>query len=324
MTEQKDIATVGVQVNQSAAIVSLIQRAATDESFDLEKLDRLLDVKERWEHEEARKAYVSALAAFKRNPPTLVKNQQVDFSARGGRTKYNYASLGDVASQVAAGLAEHGLSHGWAVKQEDSGVTVTCTLTHEWGHSESVSIAAPEDASGNKNSIQQIGSTITYLERYTLLAITGLAAHDQDDDGQAAGPRRSEPQQSRRPQQTRTQPRPPAPDMPVEPPPVPTQSHTEPQTPQETPEGPKTPTAAHEWPNVDEAQKALDWLEANPDTLVNSDFFHKSANRIGIGQDVEDMAFEGMGVHDWIQADFERTWRFALTHVCQYVVSRNR
>ena len=94
MTEQKDIATVGVQVNQSAAIVSLIQRAATDESFDLEKLDRLLDVKERWEHEEARKAYVSALAAFKRNPPTLVKNQQVDFSARGGTHQVQLRELG--------------------------------------------------------------------------------------------------------------------------------------------------------------------------------------------------------------------------------------
>ena len=159
-------------------MVSLIQRAATDDAFDLEKLDRLLDVKERWEKEEARKAYVAALAAFKRNPPKLVKDQQVDFGEGRSRTRYNYASLGDVASQVAAGLAEHGLSHGWAVAQEQGVVTVTCTLTHEWGHGEEVSITAPRDDTGNKNSIQQIGSAITYLERYTLMAITGLAAHD--------------------------------------------------------------------------------------------------------------------------------------------------
>ena len=155
--------------DQSAVMVSLIQRAATDEAFDLEKLDRLLDVKERWEAEEARKAYVAALAAFKQNPPKLVKDQKVDFTSGKGRTKYNYASLGDVASQVAAGLAEHGLSHGWAIKQHDGVVTVTCTLTHSWGHGESVSISAPRDDTGNKNSIQQIGSVITYLERYTLM-----------------------------------------------------------------------------------------------------------------------------------------------------------
>jgi hypothetical protein len=32
-----------------------------------------------------------------------------------------------------------------------------------------------------------MGSTISYLERYTLLALTGLAAHDQDNDGKGSG-----------------------------------------------------------------------------------------------------------------------------------------
>ena len=191
--------------DQGAVMVNLIQRASTDPAFDLEKLDRLLDVKERWEREEARKAYVAALAAFKRNPPKLVKDRQVDFSSKGGRTKYNYASLGDVASQVAAGLAEHGLSHGWSVYQDDGVVTVACVLTHAQGHSESVKITAPRDDSGNKNSIQQIGSAITYLERYTLMAITGLAAHDTDDDGQGAGARPSQPQPQRNEPQRATE-----------------------------------------------------------------------------------------------------------------------
>ena len=61
------------------------------------------------------------------------------------------------------------------------------------GHSEAVSIAGPLDDSGQKNGIQQIGSTITYLERYTLMAIMGLAAHDQDDDGIASGQRKGAP-----------------------------------------------------------------------------------------------------------------------------------
>jgi hypothetical protein len=47
-------------------------------------------------------------------------------------------------------------------------------------------LAAAPDASGSKNAIQAIGSTISYLERYTLLALTGLATHDMDDDGQAS------------------------------------------------------------------------------------------------------------------------------------------
>ena len=161
-------------IDSGQTMMSLIQRAATDQSFSVEKLEHLLSVKERWDSEEARKAYVAALADFKRNPPQIVKDKQVAY----GNTKYRHATLGQVTDATAAGLAQHSLSHSWSVKQEPGRVTVTCTLTHALGHSEAVSIAGPLDDSGQKNGIQQIGSTITYLERYTLMAITGLAAAD--------------------------------------------------------------------------------------------------------------------------------------------------
>jgi hypothetical protein len=54
------------------------------------------------------------------------------------------------------------------------------------GHSESTSLSASPDTSGSKNAIQAIGSTVSYLQRYTILALTGLATEDMDDDGHAA------------------------------------------------------------------------------------------------------------------------------------------
>ena len=51
------------------------------------------------------------------------------------------------------------------------------------GYSESTELTADSDTSGTKNSIQAMGSTITYLQRYTLLSLTGLATHEQDTDG---------------------------------------------------------------------------------------------------------------------------------------------
>ena len=155
----------------STALLALIQRAATEDGFSIEKLEKLLDVKERWDAEEARKAFVAAVADFKSNPPQIVKDKQVDFATSKGRTQYRHATLGQVTDATAAGMAHHSLSHSWSVKQEPGRVTVTCTLTHAMGHSEAVSIAGPLDDSGQKNGIQQIGSTITYLERYTLMAI---------------------------------------------------------------------------------------------------------------------------------------------------------
>ena len=176
--------------DDAGTIVALIQRAAIDPSFDVEKLNSLLEVKERWEKEEARKAFVAALAEFKQNPPHLVKDRQVDFTTNKGHTSYKYPSLGEVSARITVGLAEQGFSHSWAIAQEEGAVTVTCKLTHRLGHSESVEVTGPRDNSGNKNSIQQIGSSISYLERYSLMAITGLAAHDEDgdDDGRATSP----------------------------------------------------------------------------------------------------------------------------------------
>ena len=60
---------------------------------------------------------------------------------------------------------------------------MTCVLTHVLGHSERVPMQSGRDESGGKNSIQGLGSTVTYLQRYTLLAATGMAVKGPDNDG---------------------------------------------------------------------------------------------------------------------------------------------
>lgn len=157
-------------------------------SMDLSAMERLMGLQERWDANEAKKAYHQAMAAFKQNPPTIYKDRHVDFTTQKGRTAYDHASIGNVVKQIVASLAEHDLSHSWTTEQREGGqVAVTCTITHKLGHSESVTLQAGRDESGGKNSIQALGSAITYLQRYTLLAITGLAVEDgSDDDGQGA------------------------------------------------------------------------------------------------------------------------------------------
>jgi hypothetical protein len=172
----------------ASALMKIIDRAAMDPSFDVAKLEQLLAVKERWEANEARKAFVGALAEFKANPPELIKNQHVKFSNKaGGVTEYHHATLDQVSVHIGKALSEHGLSHRWDVKQVDGGmIRVTCVLTHCLGHSESVSMEASRDDSGSKNNIQALGSAVTYLQRYTLLAATGMAVKGQDNDGAGA------------------------------------------------------------------------------------------------------------------------------------------
>jgi len=156
---------------------------AMNKGMDLNKLEQMLVLQERWEANEAKKAYTDAMSQFKANPPEIEKDRTVRYEAGGKTVEYTHASLANVTKKINTGLGKYGLSAAWVTVQTEKGITVTCTITHKLGHSESTSLTAGADTSGSKNSIQAIGSTISYLERYTLLAITGLATADMDDDG---------------------------------------------------------------------------------------------------------------------------------------------
>jgi hypothetical protein len=151
------------------------------------EIREFMQLQREWEADQARKAFVADMAAFKLDPPEIVKDKSVGYENRDGTvTGYQHATLGNVTGAIIEGLARHGFSHRWDTKQEGSVIIVTCTITHKLGHSENTSLSAAKDDSGKKNHIQQVASTITYLQRYTLLGATGLATKDQDDDGSRA------------------------------------------------------------------------------------------------------------------------------------------
>ena len=151
---------------------------AVQQGADLDKLEKLMDLQDRYEKTEARKAYTRDMTDFKANAPVLIKDKLV----KAGNASWRHAELDQVAGKIGEALSRHGFSHRWDIQQTDK-VTVTCTITHVLGHSESVTLSAPPDASGSKAPIQQIASTLSYLERYTILAITGLATGEADTDG---------------------------------------------------------------------------------------------------------------------------------------------
>lgn len=154
-----------------------------------EVLEKLIALKERWDANEARKAFDNAMSAAKAKIPVIRKNRKVGFENKrsDGRTDYAHEDMAEIARTVDPILAEEGLSYRYrTVAAPGQPVGVTCIITHRLGHNEETTLVAPHDATGNKNPIQAIGSTVTYLQRYTLKAALGLAAA-ADDDGQAAG-----------------------------------------------------------------------------------------------------------------------------------------
>jgi len=158
---------------------------AIETKADLPTIEKFMDLRERWEKNEARKAYNEAMTKFKANPPDINKNRHVKYTTNSGKTtEYNHADLFNVTDKISSELSKYGLSASWTTAQVEKQISVTCRISHVQGHSESTTLSSSPDDSGGKNSIQAIGSAVTYLQRYTLLALTGLATREQDNDGQ--------------------------------------------------------------------------------------------------------------------------------------------
>ena len=165
-------------------------RLAIEANADVEKLRALMEMTMEWRKFEAEQAFVEAMNAFKAEPPIVEKNKHVKITPKDPTkygAEYDHATLDHVCDVVTKALSKHGISHRWKVEQDKDWIKVTCVLTHQKGHSVETTLLGAPDLSGSKNPIQAVGSTVTYLERYTLLAATGLAAKGQDDDGRMGG-----------------------------------------------------------------------------------------------------------------------------------------
>lgn len=156
--------------------MAMIDRAlATGAS--IETLERLMALQERYEATQARKSFDSAISKAKAEITPVVKNQK----GHSGR----YADFAAIASSVDPIISKFGISYRFRTAQVGDRISVTCVLSHEGGHAEETTLSGPPDNSGSKNAIQAIGSTLSYLQRYSLVQALGLAAAD-DDDGKAA------------------------------------------------------------------------------------------------------------------------------------------
>ena len=94
--------------------MDLIQ-LAVGQNADIDKLEKLMNLQLRWEANEAKKAFVTAMNAFKADPPEITKNKLVAF----GQTSYSHATLDQVCGKVTESLSKHGISHRWRVEQID-------------------------------------------------------------------------------------------------------------------------------------------------------------------------------------------------------------
>lgn len=176
----------GVQVMQQQAdpLISL----ALEKGAGIETIERLVALVERGRADSRRQEFFEAYSRFQQIVPQLKRTSVVDFTNKAGtKTNYKFIDLDTMCQAIKEPLKETGLTYRWKIKDIDGGkIEVTCLVTHTGGHTEETSLSAGADDSGGKNAIQQRGSTVSYLKRYTLDSALGLSS-TTDNDGRGSG-----------------------------------------------------------------------------------------------------------------------------------------
>lgn len=202
--EVMDLKSQAVAATHAVTPMDMLDRALA-QGAGIDVLEKLMNLQERFEKNQARKAFDQAISDAKADIPPIIKNSETDFTSKrtGERTNYQYETLDGIAKVIDPILSKCGLSYRFRSQQHGDRLSVTCIVAHRDGYSEETTLSGPPDMSGSKNAYQAVGSAATYLQRYTLKLALGLSAA-RDDDAQSAGswqpdqdPRQRQPEQRR-------------------------------------------------------------------------------------------------------------------------------
>lgn len=198
MSEQAEIiqepsTEVAVQEEHGSAVVShddqpmsLVERAAMDPNFDLDRLERLMDMDRQAKEAAAKRAYHKAMADAQAELPRVVKGSD------NSHTRSRYADLAAVDRAMKPVITKHGFSLSFSTQpsEREGWVRVGVTVAHREGHEVFHEDDFPLDNAGakgnsNKTGIQAWGSTTTYARRYLKMMVFDVAT-SADTDGNAA------------------------------------------------------------------------------------------------------------------------------------------
>lgn len=170
-------------MREQATPTTLIEQAI-NKGVDVDKMTKLFDLQERWEANQAKKAFDLAMAKLQSELPTIEKNKE------GGRTNsgqvaYMYAPLELIVEKVKKIIGSNGFSYSFKTENTPERVRVTCFVRHMAGHSEESTMETGlSTKTGVMSSPQQVAATVTFNKRYAFMNAFGITVGGEDNDAQ--------------------------------------------------------------------------------------------------------------------------------------------
>lgn len=173
----KDLA----KIEHEASPMQLLAMA-TKMGADVEKMSKLLDLQERWEANQAKKAFNEAMAGFQGECP-VIKKGTAGGQTKAGKIAYRYATLGAIVDQTRHLLEKHGLSYAIKTEFPDGQVKAICIVKHAAGHTEQSEVVMPlATRTEIMSAPQQVAATITFAKRYAFVNAFGIMTDADDVD----------------------------------------------------------------------------------------------------------------------------------------------
>lgn len=173
-----DISTTYQAAN---SFMQLIERCMTLQGLDPANISRMIDLQERLLAKHAESEFTQAFAMMQPELPPIPALG----TGHNNKAHFRKADANQLINPI---LAKYGFALSYVHTQQPGMVLTRAILRHKGGHSTFTEALLPPDASGSKNPVQAIGSTMSYGERYTMKAILNLTIVDDptDDDGVSA------------------------------------------------------------------------------------------------------------------------------------------
>lgn len=175
-------------VSSPTTILDVIERAARDPAVDIEKLERLMSLKERMDDRAADQAYSEAMEACQ------AEMRPISQDMSNTQTKSKYASFGALDKAIRPIYTKHGFSVSFTTGKPDlpDHVKVIAKVRHKLGHSELHELELPADGKGAKGGdvmtkTHATMSAVSYGRRGLHKMIWNLSEGEYDDDGNGAG-----------------------------------------------------------------------------------------------------------------------------------------
>lgn len=172
------------QISENTAMVSMFERMASDPNVDVDKLERLMQMRERAIEREAASDFNNAMS------DAQARMRTIGADANNPQTRSKYASYDKLDRVLRPIYTDGGFSLSFDTGNDapDGFVRVLCYVSHKGGHSRTYHVDMPADGKGAKGGdvmtkTHAVGAGMSYGMRYLLKMIFNVAVGEYDVDG---------------------------------------------------------------------------------------------------------------------------------------------